>query len=402
MYGQSLFQDEVLRTAGKQLEDYLNTERVGIFGQPMILPAESAPRLDMNDPQDVDFAFEIGLKPDFQVPALDGNHTLTQYKVQVSDAMLEDEIQRITRRYGKVENPDSITHAENILYATYTPTDAVGNAVEGAAPVQDTVLVEKLPAKLQEMLMGKKAGDTFLFTPADVSTADELPVFMKDSLKMDIAAADQHYELNITKVGLLVPRELDIMLFGEVFPNDNIMDEAAFRAKVREELGREFDRATETRINDEIYEILVHSTPIDLPVAFLKRWMREGQEKPLSDAQVEKDFPGFDHQLRWTLISDKLMNEAGISVSREEVLNDMKGRVLAYFGMEAGEEAPWMEGYMQKMSKDEKTMNETYRQILFGKLFAWLKTRFRIEEKEVSEQEFFALPNAHAAHHHDH
>jgi trigger factor len=96
------------------------------------------------------------------------------------------------------------------------------------------------------------------------------------------------------------------------------------------------------------------------------------------------------------------MNEAGISVSREEVLNDMKGRVLAYFGMEAGEEAPWMEGYMQKMSKDEKTMNETYRQILFGKLFAWLKTRFRIEEKEVSEQEFFALPNAHAAHHHDH
>jgi trigger factor len=356
----------------------------------------------MNDPQDVDFAFEIGLKPDFQVPALDGNHTLTQYKVQVSDAMLEDEIQRITRRYGKVENPDSITHAENILYATYTPTDAVGNAVEGAAPVQDTVLVEKLPAKLQEMLMGKKAGDTFLFTPADVSTADELPVFMKDSLKMDIAAADQHYELNITKVGLLVPRELDIMLFGEVFPNDNIMDEAAFRAKVREELGREFDRATETRINDEIYEILVHSTPIDLPVAFLKRWMREGQEKPLSDAQVEKDFPGFDHQLRWTLISDKLMNEAGISVSREEVLNDMKGRVLAYFGMEAGEEAPWMEGYMQKMSKDEKTMNETYRQILFGKLFAWLKTRFRIEEKEVSEQEFFALPNAHAAHHHDH
>jgi trigger factor len=402
MYGQNLFQDEVLRAAGKQLEDYLNNEKVGIFGQPMILPAESAPRLDMNNPQDVDFTFEIGLKPDFQVPALDGNHTLTHYKVQVSDAMLEDEIQRITRRYGKVEHPDAITHPDNILYATYTPTDAVGNPVEGATPVEDTVLVEKLPAKLQEMLMGKKAGDTFLFTPAEVSTAEELPAFMKDSLKMDIAAAEQHYELNITKVGLLVPRELDIMLFGEVFPNDNIMDEAAFRAKVREELGREFERAAENRINDEIYEMLVHSTPIELPVAFLKRWMREGQERPLSEAQVEKDFPGFDHQLRWTLISDKLINEAGISVSREEVLADVKGRVLAYFGMEAGEEAPWMDGYMQKMAKDEKTMNETYRQILFGKLFAWLRSKFAIVEQEVTEQEFFALPTAHAAHHHDH
>src|SRR6187401_1146255 len=66
MYGQSLFQDEVLRTAGKQLEDYLNKENVGIFGQPMIMPQESAIRLDMNNPQEVDFTFEIGLKPEFQ------------------------------------------------------------------------------------------------------------------------------------------------------------------------------------------------------------------------------------------------------------------------------------------------------------------------------------------------
>jgi len=393
MYGQSLFQDEVLRTAGRQLEEYLNTEKVGIFGQPMIMPGESAIRLDMNNPQEVDFTFEIGLKPDFQIPALDGAHSLTHYKVEVSDSMLEDEIQRMTRRYGKVEDQDAITHKENILYASYTPTDAVGNQIEGTTPVEDTVLIEKLPVQLQEMLMDKKAGDTILFTPAGVSTAEELPGFMKDSLKMDIAAAEQHYELAITKVGLLVPRELDIMFYAEVFPNDNIMDEAAFRAKVR---------AAENRINDEIYEMLVHSTPIELPVTFLKRWMREGQEKPLSEAQVEKDFPGFDHQLRWTLISDKLIQQEGIHVGREEVLNDMKGRVLAYFGMEAGEEAPWMDGYMQKMAKDEKTMNETYRQILFGKLFGHLRTKFRVVEKAVTEQEFFALPTAHAAHHHDH
>ena len=402
MYGQSLFQDEVLRVAGKQLEDYINKDGIGIFGQPMILPGESALRIDMNNPQDVDFAFEIGLKPDFKVPALDDAHSLMHYKVQVSDAMVEDEIQRMARRYGKAEDQDTITRVENILYATYTPTDAVGNPVESATPVEDTVLIEKLPAKLQEMLMGKKAGDTVLFTPLDVSTAEELPVFMKDSLKMDVAAAEQHYELAVTKVALLIPHEVDIMLFGQVFPNDNIMDEAAFRVKVREELSREFDRAAENRINDEIYEMLVHSTPIQLPVAFLKRWMREGQEKPLTEAQVEKDFPGFDHQLRWTLISDKLIQDAGITVERDEILTDMKGRVLAYFGMEAEDEAPWMEGYMQKMAKDEKTMNETYRQILFGKLFGWLRGKFRVEEKEVTEQEFFALPNAHAAHHHDH
>jgi trigger factor len=403
MYGQSLYQDAVLGAAGRQMEQYINTERIGIFGQPMILPNEQPIRLSMNEPEDVEFAFEIGVKPDFQVPALDGNHNLTKYKVSVSDEMLEDELKRITRRYGKVENPDTITIGDNILYATYTPTDAAGTPVEGASPIEDTVLIEKLPVKLQEELMGKKAGDSILFVPANVSTAEELPELMKDSLKNDIAAAEQHYELTITKIGLLVPRELDVLFFGEVFPNDNILDEAAFREKVRAELSREYDRAADNRMNDEIYEMLVHQTPLQLPVQFLKRWMREGGEKPLSAAQVESDFGGFEHQLRWTLISEKLIQDAGINVSRDEVVNDIKGRVLSYFGMEGGDEAPWMESYMQKMAKDEKTMNETYRQLLFARLFEYLRGQFQIQEKEVTEKEFLALGSAHDAHHaHNH
>ena len=35
MYGQSVFQDEVLRSAGRQFEDYLTNEKIAIFGQPM-------------------------------------------------------------------------------------------------------------------------------------------------------------------------------------------------------------------------------------------------------------------------------------------------------------------------------------------------------------------------------
>jgi trigger factor len=400
MYGQSVFQDEVLRTAGSQMEQYLQEQNIGIFGQPLIMPRESALRLDMNNPEELDFAFEIGLKPEFAIPALDGSHTLTQYKVSVGDDLLNDEIERITRRYGKVENPDTITSKDNILYATFTPADETGTLKEGAA--EETILIEKLPSKLQEMLMGKKTDDTILFKPADVANAEELSVFMKDTLKSDAAAADHYYELRITKVGLLVPRELDAILFSEIFPNDNITDEAAFREKLREELNREYDRAAENRVNDEIYELLVHNTPIPLPVAFLKRWMREGQEKPLTEAQVEHDFPGFDHQLRWTLISDKLIQDAGITVTRDEVVADIKGRVLAHFGMDADDEAPWINDYMKKLSGDEKTMNETYRQLLFSKLFAWLRSKFNIEEKEISEQEFLKLPRPHDLHHHHH
>ena len=148
--------------------------------------------------------------------------------------------------------------------------------------------------------------------------------------------------------------------------------------------------------------MLVHNTSINLPVAFLKRYMREGGEHPKSEEEVEHEYGGFEHQLRWQLISDKLIGENGIFVTKEEVNKDIKTRVLAYFGLTPDDEnkAPWMDSYMDKMEKDEKMQDETYRRILHSKLFNFLETQFTIEEKAIEEEEFFKLGDAHAAHHH--
>jgi trigger factor len=402
MYGPSIFNDEVIRSAGRQLEDYLAKEKVAIFAQPMLLPNETQARLDMNAPEDIDFSFEIGVKPDFEITPLVNKTTLTRYKVTASDKMVEDEVERIRRRYGKVENPETVADKDNILYSTYEPCDEAGNVAEGAEQIEDTVLVEKLPAKLQEMVIGKNAGDTIVFRPADVCTEEELAAFLKDPLKKGEEAAQQYFRLTITKVGLLVPRDLDATLFAEVFQNENVTTEEEFKERIKAELAREFDRVTKDRLNNEMFELLVHQTPIQLPVDFLKRWMREGGEKPKTAQEVENEFSSFEHQLRWTLISDKIIVDNNINVSAEEVTEDIKGRVLQYFGMAADDDAPWMDSYMAKVAKDEKTMNETYRRILFDRLFEFLATQFNVEEKEIGEEEFFKLPDAHAAHHHHH
>lgn len=401
MYGPSIFGDEVFRTAGRQLEDYLQNEKLAIFAQPMILPDGNL-KMDMNNPAEVDFSFEIGLKPDFEIPALSNGTSLTKYKVNVSDKMLDDEVERIRRRYGKVEDQEAVSTKDDIIYATYEACDAEGNVAEDAQKIEDTVLLEKLPAKMQEMVMGKKAGDTLVIVPAQVAEGDELSAFLKDPLKAPTSDPSQSYKLSITKVGLLVPRDLDTELYMQVFQNDMITTEEAFRDRIREELNKEYARITHERLQNEIYELLVHNTPLQLPVDFLKRWLKEGQEKPKTEAEVEKEFPGFDHQLRWTLISDKLILDNGIQVTAEEVKEDIKARVLSYFGMDTDEDAPWMESYMQKVVKDNKTMDETYRRLLFDRLFQTLSEKFQVEEKEVTEEEFFKLADPHAAHHHHH
>jgi trigger factor len=401
MYGQSIFSEEVIRAAGKKLEDYMKEEKLSIFAQPMILPDANA-RLDMNNPSDIDFSFEVGLKPDFEITPVKNKAHLTRYKITVSDKMLDDEIERIRRRYGKVESQNEVTNKEDLIYASYAPCDADGNITDEAKKIDDTEVLDKLPAKLQQMLMGKKPEDSIVFVPKDVCTTEELPKFLKDPLKAGEEAAEQHYKLTITKVGLLIPQDLGPELFQQVFQHVEVKDEADFREKLKAELSKEFDRITGERLQNEIYELLVHNTPIHLPVAFLKRWMREGGEKPRSADEVEHEYGGFEHQLRWQLISDKLIGDNNISVGNEEIEKDIKTRVLSYFGLGADDEskADWMDSYMAKIKKDEKMMDETYRRLLYNKLFSYLETQFTIEEKPIEEEAFFKLQDAHATHHH--
>jgi len=399
MVGQSIFNEEVIRSAGRQLEDYMQQEKLAIFAQPMILPNEQQQKLDINQPIDVDFSFEIGLKPEFEIPAIQNKQTLNRYKIAINDKMMDDEVNRIQRRYGKVESQDTVNSKEDVIYSTFELVDADGN-VHGDK-TEETLLLDKMPAKLQEQLMGKAAGAVVTFHPADVCSAEELPAFMK-MLKKDEAHANDSFTLTVTKVGLLVPAELNAELYAQVFPNSETNDEAEFRTKIKAELEKEYARIAGERLHNEMYELLVHNTPITLPVDFLKRWLREGGEKMKSAREVENEFPGFEHQLRWQLISDKIIADNNVNVSREEVLTDIKGRVLSYFGMTSEDEAPWMDSYIAKLEKDEKMADETFRRLLTDKIFATLETKFNVEEKNIDEESFFKLADPHAAHHHHH
>ncbi|RQO30423.1 trigger factor [Taibaiella sp. KBW10] len=402
MFGQSVFTDAVIQQANEQLQQYLTTEKPSIFAQP--LPLENAGmKFDMNAPEDFEFSFEIGLKPEFEVkPINDKKGTLNKYVITVDDKMLDEEVENIRKRAGKVENPDTLAQDSDMVYAAYQATDKDGNAVEGAAVIDDVVTLDKMPKKMQEMLKGAAAGATFTFQPTAVAEGDELKELLKDALKQDPEnkeAAEAHYTLTLTKVGRLAPRDLDEAFFEEVFPGQEVKDEAAFRARIKEEMGKEINRIGSDRLQNDIFETLVHGTDIELPADFLKAWLQKGQEQVKTDEEVAKEWPSFEHQLRWTLISDKLVNDYKIVVSLEDVKEEMKVRVLAYFGNTAAD-APWLEEYVDKMVNDENTLNETYRRLLMDKLFMEIASNMEVKDKAISLEDFQKLPSAHEAHVH--
>ncbi len=398
MYGQSVFVDEVLRTVNQELEGFLKKEQPQIFGQPVAMPTEQALQFDMAQPADFEFPFEIGLKPDFDITPLQTKKGgLTRNIVTADDKMLDEEIERLRISAAPVEDAETLEAKEDIAYIDYVAIDENGAEIPGTA-CQETITLENLPEKLQEQLIGKAIKTSITFIPSEEYNPDKLSEFITDVLKQDPedeAVKNSPYRLTLSKIRHRTRMETDEHFFEKIFPGMEVRTEADFRAHLKEDLNKQLTHLGKDRLQNEIFEILVHETPIELPVDFLKTWLQKGEESTRTAEEVEQEYPGFEHQLRWTLISDKLIREYNLDVSYEEVTNELKARILSHLGMEPDNDVPWMDAYLERMMKEEKTVDETFRRLLFGKLFDKLEAELEVKEQEINYEDFTRLPEAH-------
>ncbi|ULQ56437.1 trigger factor [Flavihumibacter rivuli] len=402
MHGQSVFVDEVLRSVEKQLNDYMVNEKLEIFAQPLPLPENDARQLDFNNPDEYAFAFEIGLKPDFKVADL-GKASLTFYKIEVTEEMINEEVERLQMRNGNMTEPEAITGDDNVINVTFIETDAAGNEVEGGARKENSLLVKYFAESFRPNLVGKKANDEVSLTLANAFDTKEREWILSDLgfAKDDAAAAEKNFKLVITKVGLLEKAALDENFFKVVFPGKEIADEAAFREAIKADIQLQLDNQSRNQLFDSIYHYLLDNTTIEFPETFLKRWMQTGAEQRKSEDEAEKEYPSFSNSLKWTLIVDQLVKDNNIEVNQEDIRDFAKAQLFSYMGNmgQVDMDQPWVDDYVNRMVKDRKFVEESFHRIQSDKLFAVAESKVQKNETPISLEAFNKLQ---AEHHHHH
>jgi trigger factor len=400
MHGPAIFSDEVVKSVEKELGRYMSEEKPDIFAQPLPLE-KSAPNLDMNQPLDYAFQFEIGLKPDTGIDVK--SIQATRYEIEVAPEMIQDEVERLRNRFGKVADKEQVDSEEDILNLTFQESDAAGTPIEGAASKDNSLLVKYFNESLRGELQGKKPGDSLTIQLSSTFEEKEREWLVKD-LQLnadDPAELDKYFSITITKVGLLEKRDLGEDLYKEVYPGQEITTEDAFRDKIKSEIQLYWERQTRDFLHHELYHQLLENTSFELPEAFLKRWLQVGGEKPKSTEEVESEFPVFKSQLRWTLISDQLIRENQLEVTPEELREHLRQQVLGYFGqmnLEGGN-AEWIDSYVDRMIKDEQQVESAYRRIVTEKMFNWAEGQIKVTPKTISAETFSEMQHAHSHEH---
>ncbi len=397
MYGQSLFTDEVLRTAESQLNEYLTKEQLDIFAQPLPLDID-ARQLDMNNPADYAFAFEIGLKPAFEINT---NINVTRYKVTVTDEMMNDEIARLQTRFGKMTEPETVSSEDHVLNVTFTEVDAEGNVVEGGINKGNSLLVKYFAPAYRSNLMGKKKDDVVDIHLATAFEDKELATILAD-LGLDATTAgvaDKNFKLTITKLGFVEKADMNEEFFLAAYPNKEIKSEEELRNAVKEDIEVYYDAQSKNQVHDQIYHHLLDHTNMEFPESFLKRWIQTSGEKPKTAEEAEAEFPSFSNSLKWTLITSKLVEDNKIEVLPDDIRGFAKQQLFQYMGGQLGmlgDNQQWVEDYADRMMKDRKFVEDSYHRISTEKMFSLLESKVAAKEESIGAEEFASKLHNHS------
>jgi trigger factor len=388
--GKALLVNEVERLVDEGLRGYIQENGLRVLGQPLPRNEE----IDTNNwdtPGDLTFAYDMGLAPSIEVvlDRLDVDYPV----VDVTDELVGREVADMQRRFGQLEDADT-SAANDMLLGDMIELEADGSIKAGGIMKRSTISLEFLDdAATKEALTGKARGDEVVVDPHKVSRDHDDLARMLGVDHEAVHHLTGSFLFRIAEIKRMVPAALDQALFDRVYGKDAVSDEAGFRAKVKEGLTAMFRRDSDRIYKRLVMKKLQENTPLELPDSFLKRWIQQTSEKPVTPEEVEAGYASYAEGLKRQLLEDAVLEKYGLEAKGEE-LDAFARRYVAdqfgQYGMPApeGEELQRMVG---RLLGDREQLFRIRGTIVEQKLITHFKTLLEPKERTMSYDEFVTL-----------
>ncbi len=377
-YGKAILLEEVNKLLQDNLNKYLVAEKLDILGNPLPKVTE-----DFNwDVEDYKFEFELGLAPEFRVD-LAAKNNLVQYKIVADDKMLNDQIVRIQKQYGKLIAKDTVEEGNDVSGFFTNEEKGINNRTTLSL---DT-FADKKTAK---SVIGKKVGD--------VVTLKTKGLFDDDHKLMDVLAIghdDVHgLDIEVTfTIDEVVGHEmatLDQELFDKLFGPKVVTSVAELKAKIKEDAEQQFTQQSDQKFLNDVTESLIATTKFDLPASFLKKWIQTAGENPMNPEEAEAEYNKSENGLRYQLIEGKIMADNNLQITFEE-LKDYTSNVIKKQMAQFGQMNPTVEdvqGIVARVMSNQDEVKRLSEQVMSEKMLNLFKDKVKAKTKEVSYDDF--------------
>ena len=373
------------------LFNFLKDNDVKILGEP--LPhKEEGKQIDFEKDTEFEFKFDLGIAPGL-IMEVSSKDKVPFYKIKVDKKQQDEHKDSLLQRYGEFKAVDKAGNDE-LIKGLLVKVDKEGNEVENGIMVENVSMsLDMMKDDDQKVLFsGSKGGDEVIFDvkkafPNDTEVASLLRID-----KTEVAMLEGTFKCAIEEVMKFEKAEFGKELWDKVYGEGEVKTDEEFTNRVSEEIESNYERESEYRFMIDAREVMIKKAKIDLPVAFLKRWMVETNEN-ITEEQVKEDFEKYEDDFRWQLIKEHLLKQQEIKVTEEEALELAKGMALNQYMQYGISNVPedYLEKYAREMMSKPEESRRIFEQKAEEKLIAYIKTTAKIDEKDVSSEKFRKL-----------
>ncbi len=375
MYGASM-PDEVERLL-------VSETLAAAIGQAKVTPI-SEPDIDAEPPQPGSafrYTARIEIKPEFSLPEMSGLRG-RKPTVQVSDAEVEGELERIRERSAKlIEEPEDTIAAEGHTLTIDFVGRVDGQTFQGgtAQGVDIQLGTGTMVPGFEEQLLGVRAGDdrrleiTF---PADYGPAH---------LNGKLAA----FECHVVAVRRRELPALDDELAKDLGEFESL---AELRVRIESDKRKQLEVASRRILNQSLIESLIGLCSFEVPPGIVERQL-QGQLRSMHDQfngrvptevlhqqlrrMQEDGRPVAEKRVREALLLEKITSDQALSVGSDEI-DARLAEMAESQGMEVGA--------LRSMAETQGWLQSIEHELLEQKAYAWLAGQASIEEVDALAQ----------------
>lgn len=380
-FGKSILAEEVEHILSDSLRNYIHDQKLRIVGEPIAKESN----IDLQPDKDFEFAFEVGLVPDFTVP-ISAAQKFTLYQVASDDALIDEYIEEMRLRYGNLTHPEKSEDGD-MLVGDFVELDAAGEILPGGIFKASAINLKKIPAgQSKEKFIGRREGETLTLKMDEITAEPREAAALLDITQDKAKELNSSFRFNIKHVHRIIPAEVNQQWWDGLFGAGKVNNSEDFRNRVKQEILSVFTPQANQKLEHEMIDYLMQNTTISLPEAFLKKWLARTHKEQQNVAQSDIEFEVYSKSLKWRLIEDKLMKDNNIKVEQKDVEEYVHALAHGYLGSSATEEH--VHAATKNILQNEKEVNRIYERLYDMKLTDLLKKSYTIETKEVSRDEF--------------
>ncbi|MDR2358798.1 MAG: hypothetical protein LBD87_03215 [Prevotellaceae bacterium] len=383
MHGRTALFEEINKLLPESLNKYIEENKLTLLCEP--IPSDAAEKQNMEDSGNLTFDFEIGFAPDIAF-TLSEKDKIPFYNITITEEDKANQKEVILKRYGQLVATETITGKDEYLQV---------DLVQGGKTIEDTVLLLKAIEKnaVEELFTGKKAGDEI---EADVkkiiANETDLAALLKVK-KEELAGIDPVFTIKIKEVKRFAAAELNQDLYDRLFGEGIVKNEDEFMQKITEQIREKYMHESDYRFYIDAYDALLKKAHIELPEAFLKRWLNYSKDEKIAPDIIEKEFPAFADDLRRHMIRNYILKEQKIELKHDDFLEHAKKMAryqLQIYGIHNAPEEQ-IEHYANSILANEKEWERIRDKVESDKVISYVKATVTLDTKEITNDKLQKL-----------